>query len=302
MIRQQSLPLVLGCAQLGMPYGIANRTGQLTQPEVDAIVKEAFKEGIVEFDTAQGYGQSEVVLGQAFKNLNLTPQVEIITKLQIPNDKIDETQILHSVEQSLERLGIKQFKSVLLHQENLLDQWEGGLKKILNTCVQKGLTQTVGVSVYSPHRAMTALTLEGIDVIQVPANALDQRLNKLSFFDQASNKKKDVYVRSVFLQGLLLMDSTRLSKQMLFSTEVLGQFHQLSKKFSLTPQALALGYVKLKFQGMKVILGLESIDQLNENIQLWQQDYPKEIVVEAEGLFQQVSEDILNPTRWPKKE
>jgi len=53
--------LVLGTAQLGLPYGIANQTGQPDQVVATAIIREAWNQGIREFDTAQGYGDSEQV-------------------------------------------------------------------------------------------------------------------------------------------------------------------------------------------------------------------------------------------------
>ena len=58
--------LVLGTAQLGMDYCIANTTGQPVYDTAKTIVQEAWESGICEFDTAQAYGQSEQVLEQVF--------------------------------------------------------------------------------------------------------------------------------------------------------------------------------------------------------------------------------------------
>ena len=57
--------LVLGTAQLGMSYGIGNRAGQPDPSRALEIVREARDHGISEFDTAQHYGTSEAVLGEA---------------------------------------------------------------------------------------------------------------------------------------------------------------------------------------------------------------------------------------------
>ena len=43
-----------------------------------------------------------------------------------------------------------------------------------------------------------------IDVVQVPFNILDQRLNNNLFKKIISRKKIEVHVRSIFLQGILV--------------------------------------------------------------------------------------------------
>ena len=59
--------LVLGTAQLGTNYGIANRMGKPDFDTAEAIIKTTWDAGIREFDTAQGYGDSEQVLGEVFQ-------------------------------------------------------------------------------------------------------------------------------------------------------------------------------------------------------------------------------------------
>ena len=74
----------MGTAQLSSPYGIANKTRQFVQDKSTAIVREAWDNGIREFDTAQGYGESERVLGRALSELEITGKACIISKLQPP--------------------------------------------------------------------------------------------------------------------------------------------------------------------------------------------------------------------------
>ena len=55
--------LVLGTAQLGTHYGIANRTGVPEPERAISIIEEAIHTGIREFDTDQAYGKSEAIPG-----------------------------------------------------------------------------------------------------------------------------------------------------------------------------------------------------------------------------------------------
>ena len=62
--------LVLGTVQFGLDYGIANVSGKPSFERVKAILTTAFDNGVTTLDTAAAYGDSEVVLGKALKELN----------------------------------------------------------------------------------------------------------------------------------------------------------------------------------------------------------------------------------------
>jgi aryl-alcohol dehydrogenase-like predicted oxidoreductase len=47
--------LVLGAAQLGSAYGIANTTGDLDQAAVDTLLAEAVTMGVTHVDTARAH-------------------------------------------------------------------------------------------------------------------------------------------------------------------------------------------------------------------------------------------------------
>src|SRR4030066_1355820 len=72
---------VLGTAQLGMDYGIANVCGQPSEKLACEIVKTALEYGVNCFDTAQAYGNSEVVLERALRYCGAEPDIKIVSKL-----------------------------------------------------------------------------------------------------------------------------------------------------------------------------------------------------------------------------
>ena len=71
--------LTLGTVQFGLAYGINNDKGMPSFEESARIIDTALNEGIVSFDTARGYGESESVLGKYFKTE--TREKTIITKV-----------------------------------------------------------------------------------------------------------------------------------------------------------------------------------------------------------------------------
>ena len=74
--------IVLGGAQLGLPYGILNGGETLSREEVARILDTAVDHGIDAIDTAIAYGQSESIIGETAQN-----RFKIISKLPpIPSD------------------------------------------------------------------------------------------------------------------------------------------------------------------------------------------------------------------------
>jgi hypothetical protein len=61
--RRHPQNLVLGTAQWGAAYGIANRTGRPPLEEIAAMLEMARRAGIETLDTARAYGTSEAAIG-----------------------------------------------------------------------------------------------------------------------------------------------------------------------------------------------------------------------------------------------
>ena len=57
------MKLALGTVQFGLPYGIANQSGQASREDAAAIIANARLGGIDTLDTAIAYGESEICLG-----------------------------------------------------------------------------------------------------------------------------------------------------------------------------------------------------------------------------------------------
>ena len=125
--------LVLGTAQIGMQYGIANKTGKPDLINAEQIIKEAWNGGIREFDTAQAYGESEKVLGNAFDNLNIKHSAKVITKFSPNLDLNIEKELRNSILTSLINLRIEKLHGILLHREEVLNCWDKGCGEALTS-------------------------------------------------------------------------------------------------------------------------------------------------------------------------
>jgi len=293
--------LILGTAQIGMQYGIANTTGKPDSINAETIIKEAWNGGIQEFDTAQAYGESEKVLGNAFDKLNIKHSAKVITKISPNVNHNDENELRNSILTSLNNLGIGKLHGILLHREELLNYWNEGLGEAIASFRSEGLVEHLGVSVSNPEYAKMALEEKNITIIQVPSNILDRRFERTGIFNKSEGEKKTIYIRSVFLQGLLFLNPDKLSKSMKFTHNVLKIFNMLADKCGLSRQQLAIGFVIKAYPSAKIVLGAETSQQVKSNLSVLESTniVSDDIVDEARNLFRDVGDNILNPALWP---
>lgn len=290
--------LVLGTAQLGMKYGLANRTGQPDRETVNEILKTAWNSGIYEYDTAQAYGQSEQIIGKIIKEFGIANHVKITTKPHPNLNHLDQGAMMQAIEQSLDCLHVNKLHCLMLHREEMLDLWKEGLDDILQLMICKGMADHIGVSVYSPHRALQAIQTAGIKIIQLPTNILDRRFIRAGVFEAAAAADKKIYIRSVFLQGLLLMDPDVLPPHMIAAKPILDELHAISLENNLHIRQISLAYIKATQPNAKLIIGTETAKQLKEVINDAEMELSKEILKMLCDKFDSVDEKIINPTLW----
>lgn len=293
--------LVLGTAQLGMSYGIANISGKPDAGTAREIIRSAWEGCIREFDTAQAYGESEKVLGNAFDNLNIKHSAKVITKFSPNLNHNIEKELRNSILTSLNNLRIDKLHGILLHWEEYLNYWNEGLGEALTSFRSEGLVEHLGVSVSTPEFGKMAMEEKDITIIQVPSNILDRRFEKVGIFNKAEEKKKTIYIRSVFLQGLLLLNPDKLSKSMEFTYNVLKKFNVLADQCGLSRQQLAIGFVMKAYPYAKIVFGAETSQQVKSNLSVLKNTkiVSDEILDEARNQFNDVGENILNPALWP---
>ena len=290
--------LVLGTVQLGMRYGVNNKSGQPDLRTAEGIIKAAWEGGIREFDTAHAYGESECVLGKVLKRLEIENEVKVITKLSPTLNHLVPVNLKQTLEESLERLCASKLYGIMLHREELLDQWDQGPGETLSDLVLSGLVDHIGVSVYSPQKSLEALEIKDITMVQVPSNIMDRRFENAGVFQTAEIKSKLIYVRSIFLQGLLFKNHDDLLPSMSFASQTLKSFELLARRAKISRQQLALGYVREVYPEAKILFGAETILQVKSNLEAWNHTLSQWIVKEAQELFHDVDEKVLNPSLW----
>lgn len=187
--------LALGTVQFGLDYGVSNRAGEVPDDELDTILTLARKLGVDTLDTAQAYGKAETRLGSRH-----TADFQLVGKLA---PGIQATEVATSVAGSLQRLARPRLDGLLLHRSQDANP---ALFEPLAELQRQGLVGKLGVSVYAPEELARWLA-QGypLELVQLPANLLDQRFLRSGWLDRLQALGCEIHVRSLFLQGLLLM-------------------------------------------------------------------------------------------------
>jgi len=207
--------LVLGTAQLGMPYGI-NRQATPSDIEAQAIVREAVAAGVKWIDTARAYGTAEANVGSALESFT-AHDCRVVTKLSPFNGlaQSDDSEVIvalaaQSMQDSMAALKVGSLDTVLLHRWSHWDAWDGALAGFLMEKLDDGVISKLGASVQSPAELRSALRVPAISHIQMPINILDDRWGSIlpELLEARTRREMVVHVRSVLLQGLLLSKET----------------------------------------------------------------------------------------------
>lgn len=257
--------IALGSAQFGLNYGVANAVGCVLPDSVSEIISNARNQGVDTLDTAISYGNSESILGRVGIG-----DFKVITKLPpLPTLPVNIIQWVNSqVELSLTRLRIKKLDAVLLHRpEDMTGIHTVEYQEALKILKRDNLCLSTGISIYDP------LDLERIwigsngwmpDIIQAPLNVFDQRLIDSKWLHKLSINGVRVHVRSVFLQGLLLISANKRNSYFEPWERHLDAWIRWCNATETSCVSAALNFVASQSEVEKMVVGVDSIQQFQE--------------------------------------
>ena len=292
--------LCLGTAQFGQDYGITNNKGIISNIELDKIFQSIIHKEIKFLDTANEYGNAEKIIGDKLNR----KEIKIITKFKTGVKKLFKKEDINNLElgfqESLKRLNKKSIDSYLLHDpreftmknNELLMNWLINLK-------DRGLIKRIGVSIYE-ESDLNCIPLNKIQVIQFPLSVYDQRLLKKEVIRKIKENNISIHIRSIFLQGLLLQESSKWPKfinKSFLNHHIYYQNKVLQNNLTLLESAISF-IKKLDFAEL-ILFGVTSFSELESFYKIWK----SEKIVDNNlnfNLFKWDNIDDIDPRRWSK--
>ncbi|NTW86705.1 MAG: aldo/keto reductase, partial [Holophagaceae bacterium] len=274
--------------------GFWKAIGQLGQAEVDGLVARSLAAGVNFFDTADVYsfGQSERLLGQAFKNLGVARKdVIIATKVfgemgPQPNDKgASRGHIMDSVQASLERLQTDHIDLYQIHGNDTVTLLEETLRA-LDDLVRQGLVRYVGVSNWAAWKIARALGISEakgyarFETLQAYYSIAGRDLER-ELVPMLTEEKLGLMVWSPLAGGLLSgkfgpgAPTPEGARRTAFdfppvdtarAWACVAVMREVAASHGVSVAQVALAWLLAKPQVMSIIIGAKSLAQLEDNL------------------------------------
>jgi aryl-alcohol dehydrogenase-like predicted oxidoreductase len=278
----------------GTEAGIWKHIGDVNQAGADGLIKECIEAGVNFFDTADVYsdGESEKMLGQSLKNLNIARKdVVIATKVygRVGPGRNDvgasRGHIMDAVEASLRRLQTDHIDLYQIHGNDAVTPVEETLRA-LDTLVNHGKVRYIGVSNWLAWKIAKALgisefkNLARFDSLQAYYSIAGRDLER-DLVPLLEAEKTGLLVWSPLAGGLLsgkfsrehqkpqgtrraefdfpIVDKERTWK-------IMDAMTPIAKAHGCSPARVALAWVLAKPFVTSVIIGAKRLEQLNDNI------------------------------------
>tara|TARA_B110000259_G_scaffold188479_1_gene247952 strand:- start:13383 stop:14261 length:879 start_codon:yes stop_codon:yes gene_type:complete len=288
-----SSKLIIGGAQIGLNYGVSNTKGQLNTCEIESIVNIANSNDINFIDTASAYGNSEKVIGKYLKS-----DWKIITKLSDILSKNNKDTIFNNTKNSffssLQKLHRKNIYGLLLHSTDEL-KGSGGheIWSALLELKNEGFVDKIGYSIYDPEELDDLYMDYEADIIQAPLSIFDQRLKDSGWLERLNKNAVEIHIRSIFLQGLLLMKPEDRPKNFLKWGKIWKEWDNWLVKNKITSIEACIYFALSQKNVDKIVVGINSSNELQEILNITARNKNK--ILFPQGCM---DKNLINPINW----
>lgn len=275
----------LGTAQFGLKkYGF-NKSNNLNIEDIYNILDYSLDKGVKKIDTSPSYGEAERNIS-LYGNKNL---LEIYSKV---NKNYNLNSILKNLNvNSIEGCFIHSFKE-FYHNFSIYKQ--------LSKNKTQGKVKKIGFSLYNVEELDYILD-QGLefDIVQFPYNLMDRRFEK--YFQILKNKNINIYVRSIYLQGLFFTNKSNKKIFNLLSPK-LQIINKYSRDNNISISTLASKFCIQNSFIDHIVLGVDNFTQNKENISLFSQNL--DIILDKEFLKQvkENNSDLISIPNWKNYE
>src|ERR1700677_4946346 len=286
--------LCFGTMTFGDGRGLFKALSTVGQAGADELVKASIDGGINFFDTADNYteGESEKILGQSLKNLNIARKdVVIATKVysRVGPGRNDigasRGHIMDGVEASLRRLQIDHIDLYQIHGNDSVTPIEE-TPRALDTLVTSGKVRYIGVSNWLSWKIAKALAisefrnLARFDTLQAYYSIAGRDLER-ELVPLLEAEKTGLLVWSPLAGGLLSGKFTRENQKPADSRRsefdfpivdkdrtwrILDVIAPIAKAHNCSPARISLAWLLAKPVVTSIIIGAKRLDQLTDNI------------------------------------
>ncbi len=292
------------------------------------IMERAFDVGVNFIDTANSYGPadkkgiSEEIVGRFIKSRR--SEVVLATKGRSrmgdgPNDEgVNRKYVMQAIDDSLKRLGTDYVDLYQIHAPDPTTPIDETVDAY-NDVVRAGKARYIGVSNFAGYQLMDALWkqdrrgLAPFVSVQPRYNLLyreperelfkvcaDQGVGVMAYSPQAGGfllgKHRDFEAETGtrFAESFRAANFYRLTYWNEPTFNAMEKFIQVTEKYGITPNALALRWVISNPVMTSCIVGARTLEQLEQNLEAWESNVPQEALDEATA----IGDELWDTAPW----
>lgn len=286
--------IILGTVQFGLDYGINNPNGKPNQILVNELLDTALEKEVVILDTAEAYGDSQEVIGRYHQQSKR--KFKIITKFSSSRTDLP-SDINARVKINIKTLAVDSLYCYMFHNYADFKAYYPVFKSNIAELKEEGLIKKIGVSIYTNEELEDLLNFEAIEVVQLPFNLLDNAKHRASILKRAKAKGIEIHTRSAFLQGLFFKEEEAIPESIQPLNSALNKIKRMAESHNLEISCLALNYVCQKEYIDNVLIGVDTVKQLKENLELIENQLAKDVMLEVDQIDVE-EKSLLNPSNW----
>jgi aryl-alcohol dehydrogenase-like predicted oxidoreductase len=250
---------------------------------------EGGEENITELDKADAYGNAQELIGEYIRS----GKRDFLNNTKFRDSELS---ISEQLQQTLQQLHLKKANVYFFHRFEDMIHHPGSLDELADLR-GKGLIEKTGVSIYTNVEFFKTIQTKNIDVIQLPLNLLDNYSKRGNLVCMAKEQGKILQVRSVFLQGLFFKERQTWPHHLFPLFKYISRLQEIALEYDLTMYDLALSYVLSKKEIDHVIIGVDSVEQLVNNLRVQKFTMNEELSGKIDAINVE-EESLLYPYNW----
>lgn len=264
--------MTLGTVQLGLNYGINNKSGMPTESKSFEILDAAYESGVTLLDTSNDYGESEAVIGR-YLRANKEKKLFVGTKFRLDGERVEDVYgtLRGFALSSMEKLGIDCLPIFMSHIEDDYFLYGKELEAALARLKREGLILCSGMSVSKKDRLDEIIDSGIFDAIQLPLNIWDNGVIRDGTVKRMDDAGIAVFVRSVYLQGLFFRSEDELRNTKFEAAIPLrAKLCRFAEEEGMTVPQLAFAFIRDTEGVSSVVVGSETPEQVRQNAAMFE--------------------------------
>ena len=275
---------VIGSANFVQKYGASST--KVSYNEIKKILNIAKKNSIFKIDTAESYLKRE----QIFKDID--KKFKFTTKI-IPDIRWESIEFCQKkIVDHFKFIGINKVETLFFHDIKILFTKNGNkIFRNFEELKKKKFFQKIGLSIYDINCLDYLILNYNFDVVQCPYNILDKRILTTGWYEKLKNQEKEIHIRSIFLQGMLVNKLLYKKKYFRQWKEIFNRWFKFLEDKKISPIDYCLSDL-LKYDFNNVVVGIDNSKNLNELINF------KTISKNKMKNFQINDTKLIDPRNW----